>query len=823
MTPMQQQYKEIKELHPDAILLFRLGDFFEAFNQDAEQISEVLGITLTGRGKGEKRTPMAGIPHHALPTYLPKLVKAGLKVAIADQVEEAVSGKLVDRKVTQIITSGTVIDERSLDYSSNNFIAAVFKDKKERFYMSYADITTGTFFVFKTKFESILINELTKISPAEILISIKQEELQKLLNEQAVEMIEDKNFNHEDNFKLLCEQFKVRTLKGFGIDDDSPAINTSGALIQYMRYTQKKPFSHMTQIKVYDHSEVMQLDRYTISNLELLYPLQNNNDLTTTVYSNLNSCRTAMGQRLLKNILLHPLTNEQSLQERLDSVEFFYKEPILTDDVRESLSNIKDIERICGRIGLGTANPKDLRALYESFENVFILLQNLSGKDLPLRLKYLVNIESLSKLQELAELIDNTIDEDPSNNISEGGYIKDGFNKDVDHYRSLKRDSQKILMDIQQREVQRTGISSLKVAYNKVFGYYIEITKTHSDKVPVDYVRKQTLVNAERYITEELKKVEDELLNADDSLIIREKELFNILIEEISQNIKIILECAERIAEIDILAAFGFNARNKKYVKPEISKTESLAINKGRHIVVENKNSKFIPNNTKFSSDKFVHILTGPNMSGKSTYIRQVALLVLLAHIGSFVPAESMSFSIVDRIFTRVGASDNLAKGESTFMVEMIETANILRNATDKSLLILDEVGRGTSTYDGVAIAWAIVEYILDKIKAKTLFATHYHELVQLEKSNKNVENYNVAVDDDKGKITFQYQIKKGGTNKSYGVHVAKIAGLPDEVISKASRILEDFEESNKNNKNKPKDKKSIRPKSIAPEQLGLI
>lgn len=823
MTPMQIQYKELKKQHSDAILLFRLGDFFEAFNEDARKISEVLGITLTGRGKGDSRIPMAGIPHHSLPSYLPKLIKAGLKVAIANQVEEATEGKLVDRQITQIITSGTVIDERSLDFSSNNFIAAIYKDKDSKFYFAYADITTGTFFVFKTKFEHILINEIGKINPAEILIAKSQNELRKIISLGTAEIIEDENFDGKKNFKLLCEQFGVKSLKGFGIQDDSPAISVAGALIQYMQYTQKRPLSHMTQIKAYDHSEVMQLDEYTIRNLELIYPLQSNGDLSSTVYSNINSCKTAMGQRMLRNVLLHPLTNKDRLKERLDSVEIFYKDPILTDDVREMLSNIKDIERISGRVGLGTINPKDLRALHESLESAFELFESLSKKELTVRLKYLTDLYDLDTLKGLSDLISHTLDDDPSTILSEGGYIKDGFDEKVDYYRSLKKDSQNILAEIQAREVKRTSIQSLKVSYNKVFGYYIEVTKTHSDKVPSDYIRKQTLVSSERYITEELKKVEEELLNADNSLISRERELYDELVNKISGDIRLILDCAEKIAELDILASFGFNARSNRYVKPVVTNDDLLEIKNGRHIVVENKNEKFIPNDTRFGKGVITHILTGPNMSGKSTYIRQVALLVLMAHIGSFVPADSMKFPITDRIFTRVGASDNLSKGESTFMVEMIETANILRNATNKSLVILDEVGRGTSTYDGVAIAWAIVEYILQNIKSKTLFATHYHELISLEKTHKGVENYNVSVDDEKDKIVFEYKIKKGGTDRSYGVHVAKLAGLPSEVVTKANKILKNFETGNIDSKNASKREKSIRPKSIAPEQLGLI
>lgn len=821
MTPMQKQYNEIKKEYSDAVLLFRLGDFFEAFNEDAELLSNILGITLTGRGKGEKRTPMAGIPHHALKNYLPKLVEKGLKVAIADQVEEAVQGQLVERKVTQIITAGTIIDEDTLDSSKNNYLAAVIREENE-YLLAFTDITTGEFKVFKSRDVNSCIRELNKINPSELLINDSVEIDTSRFNR--IEKVNDTK-NIRENLEYLKNHFDLKTLEGFGLKDNDKLINVAAILLRYIKNNHKEDLNHIHNISIYNFSDYMQLDSETINNLELLYPLNTSGDINATVYSILNNAITSMGQRLLRVWIVNPLVNSEMLQERLDSVEYFFKDSLLNSDTRDLLKGIYDFERIAGRIGFRTINPKDLIALKNSLENSLGLLDKLQNSELPLRLKYLTNVENTEEIQAVITKIGNTIVEEPSTVIGEGIVVKEGVDSEIDEYRSLKNNSKKILLEIQQRESSAHGIPSLKVSFNKVFGYYIEVTKTHGDKVPNNYVRKQTLTNAERYITEELKEIEDKIFSAEDKLFTKETEIFNNLILEIERSLDVILEFSKKIAEIDVLSCFGFNSRQMSLVKPEIVTENFLNIKNGRHIVVEKISNHFISNDTEFNNDSKIHILTGPNMSGKSTYIRQVALITLLAQIGSFVPASEMQFSIVDRIFTRVGATDNLAKGQSTFMMEMIETANIINNATEKSLIILDEVGRGTSTYDGVAIAWSIVEYLITKIKAKTLFATHYHELISLSEKFSDLENYNVSVNEKNGEITFQYKIVKGGTDKSYGVHVGKIAGLPKEVTDRAEEILSKFEATNvgTNIKNNQTKSKKITPKSVNPEQLGLL
>jgi DNA mismatch repair protein MutS len=851
MTPMQEQYEQVKAKYPNVILLFRLGDFYEAFNDDAVTISRVLGITLTGRGKGETRTPMAGIPHHALKNYLPKLIEAGLKVAVADQMEEPVPGKLVERQVTKVLTPGTIVDEETLDSSKNNYIASVFFEEtkestKPIFNLVICDLSTGEFRAFLTTSPRILKIELEKISAKEVLASESQNDSLRTLYSNHLESQPDNYFKLESAYEVLTNQLGVQSLKGFGIEEKKGIISAAGALIQYLKDCQKTELKHLKSIKLYTYDSHMQLDIETIRNLELFYPISGN-DLSTTVYSVLNACQNPMGKRLLRNWLLTPLLDPEILQERFDSVEYFFQNRIKTSEIQNFLKNISDIERIVGKIGVGSANPKDLVALRFSLENTLDLLRSLyiEKEKLPGRINALIqrivgenpsadsnNVSD--RIKEIIDLIKLAISEDPPAIINEGGIIAKGYNSEVDELRSLSHDSKKILSEIQQREIQKTGISSLKISYNQVFGYYIEVTKTHINKVPDYYIRKQTLVNAERFITEELKTLEDKILSAEEKLDILERDLFIEIRNSLSSFSSELLEVGKVLAEFDVVSNFGYLARENKYNKPEISKTDDcLEIINGRHIVVEQLKKDFVPNTTNFEKNSVIHILTGPNMSGKSTYIRQVALITLLAQIGSFVPAEKMKFSLVDRIFTRVGASDNLAHGESTFMVEMTETANILNNATNRSLVILDEVGRGTSTYDGVAIAWSIVEYLFSKIKCKTLFATHYHELIELENRYTGIENYNVNVIEKGTEILFQHKISKGSTNRSYGVHVAKLAGVPNEVLERANEILEKFEKNGGSKEEKSSassqlksdsvKKSPVKPRKIHPEQLGLM
>lgn len=828
MTPMQEQYKAIKLKYASYVVLFRLGDFYEAFNEDAKVLSEVLGITLTARGKTENKTPMAGIPHHALNSYLPKLIQAGIKIAIADQLTEAVAGKLVEREVTKVITPGTVLDDmNSLDQTKNNYISSV-ANLEGTWALALTDIHSGSLEVFKTHDFKELIEEIKKRAVSELLVmDLDYDRFKNVL--RVVEPLAKEYYDLEKSYELLLDHFQLINLKGFGIEEDDVSIVSLGSLLRYLHECHKNGLTHIRKINSYNYSGVMNLDSNTIKNLEILYSLSN--DPKSSVYSHLDRCKSAIGKRYLRHVLITPLTTKAEIQKRLDSVEFFTQNHRELDEVQEYLSQVSDIERISAKLGTSTANPKDLVALKQSIIVLKALAQKIiQMKDVPeliqSNLEILLKAEVSDALDSTVEVISESILEDPSSMLNEGGIINDGFDEIVDEYRSLRKNAKKILLELQQREIQNSGIPSLKVSFNKVFGYYIEVTKTHFDKVPQYFIRKQTLANAERYITQELKEIEEKLLAAEETLIKREFELFLNIRTKLSTHIDAFLVLSRSIANLDLICAFALVARINNFVKPEIS--NEFEIKQGRHIVVEALTKNFTPNDTTFSKDSNVHVITGPNMSGKSTYIRQVALLCLLAQIGSFVPASSMKWQIVDRIFSRVGASDNLSKGESTFMVEMIETANILNNATQNSLVILDEVGRGTSTYDGVAIAWSMIEYIASKIKAKTLFATHYHELTALENELKGVKNYTVEVSESGEDIIFKHKIKEGSASRSYGVFVAKLAGVPLEVVKRSNEILKAFEanpkkENSKQEQSKTPSKLPKKPKSIHPEQLGLI
>lgn len=824
MTPMQEQYYKLKKQYPDTVLLFRLGDFYEAFNDDAKLLSKVLGITLTGRGKDDNRTPMAGIPYHALPTYMPKMVDAGLKVAIADQMTDASPGKLVERQITKIITPGTVIDENSLDTSKNNYIASIYrlsiKNAPEQYALILCDLTTGELKAFSTQSFQTLNNEIKKFRPAEIIVTKEQKYI---FEDMRLESVEGNEY--KKSLEILLEQFGVKSLKGFGINsNDKPAnlkemignciILAAANLIVYLKDCQRGELKHIKNIRLYSYEDYMQLDSETIRNLELLFSV--NSDKMSTLYEVLNQCRTSMGQRKLRGWIISPLINSDLLSKRLNSVEIFYSDRVLSANVQEGLNQISDIERITGRIGIGSANPKDLVGLKLSVESALNIFEIL-----PASFHYLYEKIDNQKLDKVIEIIKTSLDDDPSAMVSMGGVIRVGYNKEIDELRSLRRDAKQILAEMQKREIERTKISSLKISYNNVFGYYIEVTKSHIDKVPSDYIRKQTLSNGERFITEELKQLETKILSAEEKLLKLESELFNEIREQIAEYATQLLVLADSIAVIDILSNFGSISRECRFVKPTISKEKNrLHIKNGRHPVVEKLVGNFTPNNADLGADSFINIITGPNMSGKSTYIRQVALICLIAQVGCFVPADEMEFSVLDRIFTRVGASDNLSKGESTFMVEMSETANILNNASPRSLIILDEIGRGTSTYDGVAIAWSVVEYIQKNLKAKTLFATHYHELTAMADQYEGISNSNVKVIEEKDEILFTHKIIPGGADKSYGVYVAKIAGVPSEIVDRANSILNKFE-----SQDSPVETKKIpkTPKKIHPEQLNLI
>lgn len=806
-TPMMAQYNELKQRHSDCLLLFRMGDFYEGFNEDARILSKVLGITLTGRGKDGNRTPMAGIPYHALKQYLPKLIEAGHRVAIAEQASEPKPGQIVDRKVVRIVTAGTIIEDEILSSSVNNYLVALSKNKlKNKYYVgiSILDLSTGFFTCSELVSNQevlprVLIEELFRVGPAEIVIAKQDEHFFSTIKQTFKVYLQEDHLgvSQPEAERALIEFFNTNSLKGFGIEDQKAAIHASAMILKYLEYTQKQIPEHITSLSSFVMGQYMHLDQATIRNLEILYPLRADGKDKNTLFGCINKCKTNMGQRLLRYWLLRPLIDEAEINERQECVQFFYDDSVLLAKVVDLISNIPDLDRVVGRIGSKSANARDLiflkNGLINSIQAIeLIRKQTKKPKLLDKEFSQFNNLKD-----DVISLIEASIDEDPPMTITEGNIIKKGYSSDLDELKNFEQDGKNYVRNLQAREIERTGIASLKVRFNKVFGYYIEVSKSNLAKVPDNYIRKQTLVGAERYITEELKEWEEKILNAESKSAEMEYSIFEKIRSDVVDKIEIIKELSSVVASIDVFSNFATLAVSRNYNRPLVSNNGSeTIIIKGRHPVVEESLSvDYISNDTKFVQGKEdVLILTGPNMSGKSTYIRQVAIIFLMSQIGSFVPADSAVLPIVDRVFTRVGASDNLATGESTFMVEMNETANILNNATQKSLIILDEVGRGTSTYDGVAIAWSIVEFIATKLGARTLFATHYHELIQLEASFENVINYNVYVKEYEGKILFMREIRRGGTDKSYGIHVAKLAGVPPVVINRANAILKRLE-----------------------------
>ncbi|MBN1331990.1 DNA mismatch repair protein MutS [Candidatus Dojkabacteria bacterium] len=846
-TPMMRQYKALKTKHSDAILLFRLGDFYEAFNNDAKEISRVLNITLTGRGKGENRVPMAGIPHHAMKKYLRQLVNSGRKVAIADQLEEAQAGKLVDRQVTKIITAGTISDLEFLDEASNNYLAALFqqtdkKSKSQKFYLAYCDLTTGEFRTSAISTQKELNDELYRIYPNEILVSNEQLEIFQTIISPQLQKFQTCNaelWEFEINEKQLRKHFNIKDLKSFGYNIKDFEIIPAGVILDYLQQTQKTDLQHIKSLKKLNRSDFMQLDPSTIINLELIWPIRAENQ-KATLFSVFNSCQTAIGQRKLKNWILHPLIKALHIQERLDSVEELIDDPVNTSQIAETLDNYCDLERIVSKLGTGLINARDLVFLKNSLEKTLAIIEATSDyKNKLINIAGQFSSSDTQIIKDTINLIENAFIEDPPVTITEGGFIKEGYNLELDEIKSVQKDGKNWLRKLQEEEMAKTGISSLKVKFNNVFGYYIEISKSNLSKVPENYIRKQTLVNAERFITDELKDWETKILNSEGKANELEYQIFQNIKEKIAKNIELLLTLADHISSLDVLVNFAQISRANNYTKPEISAIRVLDIKSGRHPVVEKfSREQFISNDTELSDSKsqeFI-ILTGPNMSGKSTYIRQIAIIALIAQMGCFVPAKKAELPVFDRIFTRVGASDSLSTGESTFMVEMNEAANILNNATKDSLIILDEVGRGTSTYDGVAIAWSIVEYIHNEIGAKALFATHYHELIDLEDKLEGVVNFNVDVIEEGDEVTFTRKVKKGSTDQSYGVYVAQMAGVPDQIIKRSKEILMTLEQESmldvksietelikrESNITKPKKPKKT-PAKISPRQIELL
>lgn len=799
LSPMMQHYLKTKEENPGCIVFYRLGDFYEMFFEDAEIVSSELELTLTGKACGlAERAPMCGVPFHACDTYITRLVDKGYKVAICEQVEDPKTAKgIVKREVIRVVTPGTNLAEQSLDERSNNYILCILFEKG-RPGLAYADVSTGDFYLTETDSLRKLKDEIARISPSEIICNeaffssgIDISDLRNRLH-IAVSVIDEYLFSQDEAEKLLTEHFKVSSLTALGVADFLSGSKAAGALMGYLINTQKNTLSHIIKITPYLMSSYMLLDAASRRNLELTETLREKQKRGSLLWV-LDKTNTAMGARLMKSIIEQPLVEKDSIEQRLDGVTELYDKVIDREEIKEYLRPVYDLERLLGRISYRSANPRDLIAFKTSLKTLPAIKNIIKTEFSSTIIKQLT--EEFDTLEDLYELIDKAIIDEPPLAMKEGGIIKEGYNETADKLRAASTQGKNWLSKLVEEDQERTGIKNLKIKYNKVFGYYFEVTNSFKDNVPPDYIRKQTLAGAERYTNDKLKELEDIILNSQDRLSSLEYELFSEVRETIFSQMDRVQKTARAIALLDVLAALAQVAEKNHYVRPEINNTGIIDIKNGRHPVVELmlKDDSFIPNDTYLDQDKKrISIITGPNMAGKSTYMRQSAIIALMAAIGSYVPAEYANISVCDRIFTRVGASDDLASGQSTFMVEMTEVANILRNATSKSLLILDEIGRGTATYDGLAIAWAVVEYIADKklIGAKTLFATHYHELTELEGKLKGVNNYCIAVKEVGENIIFLRKIIKGGADKSYGIQVARLAGVPETVISRANELI---------------------------------
>ncbi len=801
-TPMMQEYLKTKEEYKDCILFYRLGDFYEMFFDDATLASKELELTLTGKACGmEEKAPMCGVPFHAADSYINRLVSKGYRVAICEQVEDPKEAKgLVKREVIRVVTPGTNMDQMALDESSNNYIISLYFNKGI-YGISCCDITTADFLLTEAADTKKVIDELYKYNPSEIIYSKSLMESDLELNgiadklSCALSFIDDSNFEESLTIKTLLTHFKLHSLEGLGLIDFPIGRVAAGALLLYLKDTQKSDLSHLTHLTPYTDGKYMLLDSATRRNLELTETIRDKQKRGSLLWV-LDKTKTAMGARQLKKYIEQPLLSVDEIIKRQDAIEDMLSSVIDTEEIREYLLKIYDLERLITKITYQSANPRDLIAFKISLERLPDIKYILSHFESRLLKELNSKIEDL---QDLYKLIDNAILEEPPISSRDGDIIKEGFNEEIDKLRKAKTQGKQWLADLEAKERETTGIKNLKVKYNKVFGFYLEVTNSYKDLVPDYYVRKQTLANAERYYTPELKELEDSILGAEDRLNLLEYEYFKKVRETIASKVNDIQSTASAIAQVDALASLATVARNNNYVRPVINNRGALDIKDGRHPVVEKltANDQFIANDCYLDeSTNTIAIITGPNMAGKSTYMRQVALIVLMAQIGSFVPAASARVGVCDRIFTRVGASDDLSTGQSTFMVEMNEVANILNNATSRSLLILDEIGRGTSTYDGLSIAWAVVEYISDKIGAKTLFATHYHELTELEGQISGVHNYCIAVSENGEDIVFLRKIIPGGADQSYGIQVARLAGLPEDLLKRARVIVNSLNES---------------------------
>ncbi|MCL0069220.1 DNA mismatch repair protein MutS [Dehalococcoidia bacterium] len=820
MTPIRRQYLRIKESHPDAIVLFRLGDFYEAFDEDASLISQELQIVLTSRSMGKgRRFPMAGIPHHALNGYLARLITRGHKVAVCEQMSDPrTSQGLLEREVVRVVTPGTIIEPELLEIKANNYLVSMVSDG-ERAGIAYVDITTSEFATTQITADQTL-TELERLSPSEIIVARNSEVLQLPV---APTQLDERWFQLETARRILLDHFEVASLEGYGCAHLPLAVQAAGAIIHYLMETQKGALSQLPKLSTYSTESFMVLDAPTRRNLELFQPGQFGSN-GASLLSVIDLTGTPMGGRLLRRWLGQPLLDLQALNQRQEAVAWFATNTARRIEIINALRRMADLERLINRIRSGIAIPRELVSLRRSLETIPQIKAVIGEEFSPLG--WLSG--TLKPCEEAVDLISRAIVAEPPAVVGEGGVIKPGFSPELDQIRTSSRDAKQYLADLERRERERTGIKSLKMGYNRVFGYYIEVTSPHLSRIPEDYIRKQTLVGAERFFTPELKEYESLILNAAERIGELETSLFRQVCRQIAAWAERILGTADALAHIDVFAAFAEVAVRNSYVRPQLTNEDAIRISGGRHPVVEQALAEagFVPNDTHLSnSDAQLIVLTGPNMAGKSTYLRQVALIVLLAQIGSFVPADSAAIGLVDRIFTRVGLMDDLATGRSTFMIEMTETANILNNATPRSLIILDEIGRGTSTYDGLSIAQAVVEYIHNNpgLGAKTLFATHYHEMVELASFLPRVRNFNVAVAEEGGRVVFLRRIIPGGADRSYGIHVAQLAGLPKSVLHRAQEVLSGLEEDAER-KGSPRTSMARRsPKQALPGQLSLF
>lgn len=798
-TPMMKQFMAMKAKHPDAILLFRVGDFYETYSQDAIVASEILGITLTRRANGAARSlEMAGFPHHALDTYLPKLVRAGKRVAICDQLEDPkLTKKLVKRGITELVTPGVVVGGTILDRKENNFLAAVHFGKKACG-LAFLDISTGEFLTTEGSVEYV-DKLLGNFAPKEVLIerSNRNRFNEAFSAKYLTFELEDWIFTEESAMDRLLKHFETKNLKGFGVENLHSAIVASGAILYYLDLTQHTHVKHITKLSRIEADRYVRLDKFTVRNLELVAPM---NEDGKSLLSVIDKTLSPMGARMLRRWILFPLRDTKKINRRLDAVEYFFKDPEGRELLKTQLELVGDVERLVSKVAVGRITPRELVQLKSALQAIEPIKKYCEQADNSVLRSF---GEQLNPCPIIRDRIDKEINPDAPNLVSRGNVINRGVDAQLDELRDISSSSKGYLMQLQKAESERTGIQSLKIGYNNVFGYYIEVRNAHKDKVPADWVRKQTLVNAERYVTQELKEYEEKILGAEEKILVIEARLFNELVTAVTDYIPAIQADSNLIARLDCLRAFTQVSVEYKYNRPELNDSLDIEITEGRHPVIERQmaaGEEYVPNSLRLGNDdQQIMIITGPNMAGKSALLRQTALIVLMAQIGCFVPAQAAKIGVVDKIFTRVGASDNISLGESTFMVEMTESASILNNISQRSLILFDELGRGTSTYDGISIAWAIVEYLHESgFRPKTLFATHYHELNEMAKTFKRIVNYNVTVKEIDGKVVFMRKLAKGGSAHSFGIHVAKIAGMPRYIISRAEEVLKQLEAANR-------------------------